>query len=44
MNKEIIKKLFIKNDKLINDKKTTKEDRRTYIKINQKLLELLQGE
>lgn len=42
MNKELIKKLFVKNDKKANDKKTTKEDRKTLIAINKKLLELLE--
>ena len=42
MNKEIIKKMFLKNDRKINDKKTSKEDRKTLIEINKKLLELLE--
>ena len=42
MNKEIIKKMFLKNDRKINDNKTSKEDRKTLIEINKKLLELLE--
>ena len=43
MNKEIIKKMFLKNDRKINDKKTSKIDRKTLIEINKKLLELLEN-
>ena len=42
INKDLIKMLFIKFDRKANDKKTSKQDRKTYIEINKKLLELLE--
>lgn len=40
MNKELIRKIFKINDSIINDKKTNKEDRKTYIAINKELIKL----
>lgn len=42
MNKDIIFKLFKTYNKKIFDNKTSKEDRKAYIAINRKLLELLE--
>ena len=40
-NKQELKQQFIKNQKKINNKKTTKEDRKTLIQENKKILEKL---
>ena len=39
--KERAKKDFIKNQRKINDKKTSKEERKFLIKVNQLILDLL---
>lgn len=38
------KKDFIRNQRKINDKKTTKEERQFLIKVNQLILDLFKGE
>ena len=43
MNKEQLKKQFIKNQKKINNKKTDKETRKQLIKENQNILYMLEG-
>lgn len=43
INKESLKKEFIKNQKKINNKKTSKEERKELIKQNQDILYMLKA-
>ena len=40
--KDYLKKIFVKNDRKMNKKDTTKEERKALKKINKKILELLE--
>lgn len=42
--KDYLKKIFVKNDRKLNRKDTTKEERKALIKINKAILEILEKE